>query len=215
MPEALACIGRIGLRGIDWILRRYYGVYPFTFEQGCILRLSWGRSSEEQQLSDGTCVRPGDPLVHIHLWNERLKDLPQDRASLAWGRDLVRMLTSSLSMLAAHLDEVQRGQSVVALRGEFGLLTHLWAARVIAVPLGFDVVLKELPGLRVWRRAFWDNFYSYLLLWVFGPASMRGKRLANLNRVVIWMSRERLIERYGRGPSEAQAAWHAERSEVS
>jgi hypothetical protein len=118
-------------------------------------------------------------------------------------------------MLAAHLDEVQGGQSVVALRAEFGFLTNLRAARLIAVPLGFDVVLKELPGLRVWRRAFWDNFYSYLLLWVFGPPSLQGKRLASLNRVVIWMSRERLIERYSRRLSVAEAAWHIERSAVS
>jgi hypothetical protein len=118
-------------------------------------------------------------------------------------------------MLAAHLGEVQGGQSVVALRAEFGFLTDLQAARLIAVPLGFDVVLKELPGLRMWRRAFWDNFYSLLLLWVFDPASLQGKRLASLNRVVIWMSRERLTERYSRRPAEAEAAWHTERSAVS
>ena len=205
----------MGICGIDWILRRVYGVSPFSHEPGCILRLAWGRSSEEWQLSDGTCVRPGDPLVHLHLWNERLKDLPQDRASLGWGRDLMRMLASSLSMLAAHLGEVQGGQSVVALRAEFGFLTDLQAARLIAVPLGFDVVLKELPGLRMWRRAFWDNFYSLLLLWVFDPASLQGKRLASLSRVVIWMSRERLTERYSRRPAEAEAAWHTERSAVS
>lgn len=210
VSAVLARIGRAGIRGIDWILRRYYGVYPFTYEPGCIFRLAWGRSREERQLSDGTRIQPGDPLIHLHLWNERLKDLPQDRTSLAWGRDLVRMGTSSLSMLAAHLSAVERGHSVVALRGESGFLTDLRAAKLIAVPLGFDVVLKELPGLRVWRRAFWDNFYSYLLLWAFGPASMRGKRLASLNRVVIWMSRERLFERYGREPSEAAVAWRTE-----
>ncbi len=215
MSEELARIGRMGIQGIDWILRRYYGVYPFTDREGCILRLAWGRSREERQLSDGTRIQPGDPLVHLHLWNERLRDLPQDRGSLGWGRQLMRMMVSSLSMLAAHLNEIEGGPSVVALSGESGLLTDLRAAKVVAIPLGFDVVLKEPPGLRVWRRAFWDNFYSYLLLWAFGPASMRGKRLASLNRVVIWMSRERLFERYGRGPSEVVAAWRTEGGAVA
>lgn len=104
---------------------------------------------------------------------------------------------------------------MVALRAEFGFLTNLRAARLIAVPLGFDVVLRELPGLRVWRRAFWEDFCSYLLLWVFGPPSLQGERLASLNRIVIWMSRERLIERYSRRLSVAEAAWHIERSAVS
>ncbi len=190
-----AAFARLCIRAIDGILRRAYGVRPFTHEAGCILRVSYGPSPRDASLRDGTVVRTGDPIVHLHLWNERLLKLFRRNTSLGWGRYLLQQSTRSLELLACHLGQ-RAPQGYVALRGELSFVTQLRSIRPALERLGFEVVLKEAPGWRVWRRAFWDNFYSYLLLWTFGPQSLRGKRLGALQRVEVWMSRAELLARY-------------------
>jgi hypothetical protein len=74
----------------------------------------------------------------------------------------------------------------------------LEVAGPILSPLGFNVKPVERPRGRFWRRAFWDNLYSYLLMWTFNPKSLQGKELTNLLRAELWISRERLRERYGK-----------------
>ncbi|MEW6567367.1 MAG: hypothetical protein AB1449_04200 [Chloroflexota bacterium] len=192
-----AALARLAIRGIDWLLRKAYGVAPFSHEPECILRISPGSSRRAVVLSDGTQVKPGDPIVHLHLWNERLRDLPNVSDSLGWGRLLLHQGALSLQLLARYLEVQSAAAHYVALRGEPGFVTDLRSARAALERLGFEVFLKESPGFRLWRRAFWDNFYSFLLLWTFGPHTMKGKELGRLQRLEIWMSRARLTECYG------------------
>lgn len=193
----LARLARLVIRGIDFIVRRAYGVAPFSQDAGCFIRIALGRSSRSVVLFDGVRVERGSAIVHLHLWNERLLDLPRAHDSLGWGLEVLHHAEYSLHLLARCLDDDPAAAAWVALRGEFGFVTELQPAKSILERLGFDVALKEAPGFRIWRRAFWDNFYSFLLLWTFGPHGLRGKRLGRLQRVEIWMSRARLIERYG------------------
>lgn len=188
----LAALGRLGVRALDSILRRAYGVRPFSEDPDCILRVAFGSSPRDVRLSDGTLIRCGDPVVHLHLWNERLAALPRERGSLGWGSSLLRLVSHSLHLLAYHL-ESGPGVAAVAVHGEMGFVTQLRSVHAVLQRLGFDVKLKEAPGWRVWRRAFWDNFYSYLLLWTFSPGGLRGKRLGELCRVEVWMSRAQLL----------------------
>ena len=49
-----------------------------------------------------------------------------------------------------------------------------------------------------WRfTEFWQNFYSYALIWTFNPNSLRGKPLSAIERLDLFMSRKMLRERYG------------------
>ncbi|MGB9880103.1 MAG: hypothetical protein ACPLRM_05000, partial [Anaerolineae bacterium] len=67
------------------------------------------------------------------------------------------------------------------------------ALRVRAQSLGFDLVLREIPGLRFWTGAFWAQLWAWWLMWAFNPASLRGKRLRDLGVVDLWMSRAALL----------------------
>lgn len=200
----LAALARLGVRALDGIVRRAYGVRPFTGEPACILRISFGPSPRDGRLQDGTRIRKGDPIVHLHLWNERLLALPWERSSLGWGRLVLQQAAHSLQLLAHHLHSGP-GSSAVAVRGELGFVTQLRSIRPVLERLEFDIWLKEAPGWRVWRRAFWDNFYSYLLLWTFGPHSLKGKKLRELWRVEAWMSRAELLARFGGGGGRASS----------
>ena len=196
--KPVLAIGRLLIYGIDGILRSRFGVKPFTNDPACILRISSERSQQELLLSDGTRVQRGDSLIGLHAWNERLRDRGSKDGPLAWGRFLLRGLTSSLRLLARDVATNTTLANAVALRAEFSFATDLQQASDIARRLGFDLVLLDQPGGRVWRKAFWDNFYAYGLMWAYSPQSLKGKRLSDLNRVQIWMSCSRLVELYGR-----------------
>lgn len=170
---------------------------PFTQDPACILRISSEQSQQELLLSDGTRIRRGDPLIGLHAWNERLREGELNERPLAWGRLLLRGLTSSLRLLGDHVAANPGLSTAVALRAELSFVTDLRQASDIFSRLGFDLVLLDQPAARFWRRAFWDNFYAYGLMWAYTPASLTGKRLSDLKRVQIWMSCKRLAGLYG------------------
>lgn len=185
-----------GIRGIDWVLRYAYRVRPLSDDPDCILRVSPGKASCSLRLSDGTSVRPGDPLANIHLWNERLLRLGGDNAPVAWGVTTFHHFRASLLQLARRLRDDTDLRHVVAVCGHLSFVTDLDKARRLFTALGFDLVLVDRPGLRIWRPAFWDNLFASWLMWAFNPASLHGKKLANLVRAHIWISREQLLRGY-------------------
>ena len=195
--NSLAALGRRGIQAIDRIVRIIYKITPLSDEPDCILRISRSRSKQRVRLSDGVEVAPGDPLILLHLWNERVPDLIQYYETLDWSRLIIRRFMTSLTMLNTYLSHQSWGSDIVAMRGEFGFLIRLEGANPIAARIGLDLVPLEPPGLHIWRRAFWDNLYSYVLMWAFNPQSLRGKHLAKLVRAELWISRGRLKQLYG------------------
>lgn len=197
-----AALGRYAIRAIDWIIRFAYQVKPYSEDPDCILRISPSQSKRQIHLSDGVQVQVGDPILALHFWNERLERLPQDRTSLGWRCFFLQRCKISFHMLAAYLDQHPQIGDRLALRGEFGFVTDLRPAETFYNQLGFDVFLKERPGGRFWRRAFWDNVFSYALLWAFRPRSLQGKHLTKLIRVEIWISRGQFMQLYGEGHTQ-------------
>jgi hypothetical protein len=61
---------RLLVWGLDAILRRVYGVWEFTQNPQCILRVSVERIPLAFTLSDGTVLHKGDLCCVTHLWNE-------------------------------------------------------------------------------------------------------------------------------------------------
>jgi len=44
---------------------------------------------------------------------------------------------------------------------------------------------------------FWENFYTWMLMWTYNPGSLRYRGLWGLRRAEIWMSAEEFLRRYG------------------
>ncbi len=185
-----------GVRLIDSILRIFYRIETFSEAPACLLRVSRGHSRADLTLSDGWEIRTNDPVLDVHLWNERLVTLLAQTSGMGFANRLLDDFRSSLRLLAADQERESSPHAGLPLRAEFGFMTDLRAANLTLNRLGFDVLLKERPGMRFWHRAFWDNVYSYMLALAFNPDHMRGKRLADLLRIQIWMSPERLKQKY-------------------
>lgn len=193
------------VRRFDALLRRLLGVYEFTQDERCLLRLGRGRCRRPIRLADGTTLARGDPLLTIHLWNERLPPMPAGGADVAWVVRFLEAWACSLDLLAEYwrtrpeLAACRALQGVFALPGKANRRAHERALH----RLGFEIVyLRRTP----WRRFtdFWENLYNWAILWAYNPASLRWRRLLELERCQLWMPRSRLLPAGGEESGQPQ-----------
>jgi ceramide glucosyltransferase len=188
------------VRGLDTLLRRYYGIYEFSHEEGCLFRLSIVPSPEALTLADGTRIHKGESIGELHLWNEHMPQVPKEGADLAWALTFWRRMLRTLSDLAVYVEIEPSFRDIKAFcgTGPFDSRDGLVHLADPAERVGFDVVSPDDeagPGQRF--IDFWKNLYVYGLIWTFNPASLKGKRLRGLKRVQLWISRGVLIARHG------------------
>lgn len=194
----VANFSRAGVRAIDLALQRHYRLFLFSEAPACILRLTPTVSARAVTLRDGTGVARGEPILELHLWNERLPALPRNGATLTWGVTFVRRTRYSLRLLADYLVREPQFIQIRALHAELGFLEldQFPEMHRLVEHLGFEFVVGEAPGWRVWRYAFWQNVFSWWLMWTFNPASLAGKHFGKMARGELWLSRAVLIQKY-------------------
>lgn len=192
-------LARLALRGLDALVSQGNGIWRFSEDPACILRVARGRAHASVRLSDGTEVQPGAAVGELHLWSERLPKIPPEGPDLAWAAHTWRLWKGSLRTLARCLEADPRLRDVCAFQGESVFLARdafPWVR--LFQRAGFDVL--RLPKTRSpWERfaAFWENGYAWALIWTYNPGSLRRKDFFRLERVQIWISRERLCALYG------------------
>lgn len=196
---------RSAIRAFDALLRRCYGIQEFSQKEECLLRIAIGRSRTDVMLSDGTRVRRGEPIGELHFWNERIPPMPDGGPDLAWAFAFERRLARSLVELAAEVESNPRLRGLKAFRGvtSFGSQDGLHQVARLAEQWGFELVDQQKPR-GIFRRfaSFWENLYTWWIIWAFNPASLKGKSLWRLQRGQLWISRETLLRRYGRRERE-------------
>ncbi len=194
----ISAIGRAAVRGLDTLVRRAYHVREFTQDEGCILRTALGRSAREITLSDGTRIEKGEVVGELHLWNEHLPRMDEEGPSLEWALKTYRLLIASLKRLAAYLEDEPQFESVRAFRGEAAFSKESLEGSALFERLGFDLVRTDRAGKLKRFGEFWENVYAWGLIWTFNPGSLRRKEFFHLERAQLWISRQALLERYGR-----------------
>ncbi len=191
-------IGRAAVRGLDVLVRRAYHVREFTQDENCILRIALGRSAKDMTLSDGTRIEKGEVVGELHLWNERLPRMDEEGPSLQWALTTYRLWRASLKKLTAYLENDPQFENIRAFRGESALLKDDLEGSALFERLGFDLVRRNRTSRLERFAEFWENLYTWWLVWTFNPGSLRSKNLSRMERAQIWISRRALIEKYGR-----------------
>jgi len=191
-------IGRAAVRGLDVLVRRAYHVREFTQDENCILRIALGRSAKDMTLSDGTRIEKGEVVGELHLWNERLPRMDEEGPSLQWALTTYRLWRVSLKKLTAYLENDPQFENIRAFRGESALLKDDLEGSALFERLGFDLVRRNRTSRLERFAEFWENLYTWWLVWTFNPGSLRSKNLSRMERAQIWISRRALIEKYGR-----------------
>jgi len=176
-----------------------YGIYEFAPEDDCIVRIAFRKSDRELTLSDGTRILQGETIGELHLWNEHIPPMPKEGPDLAWGLQFHRLMRRSLAELVRYIESAPEWKGIRAFRGESAVDAQegLQQATELLGRLGFDLLPlgRSISRLKPFLE-FWENIYLWGLIWTFNPASLKGKRLLDLQRCQIWISRRRLLERY-------------------
>jgi hypothetical protein len=120
--------GSVGL--FDSVLRAYYGVYEFTDDPRCVLRVGLGQARASVSLSDRTRVEYGDLVGTLHWWNEHLPRYLRDGPDFRWACAMRDRILHSLRSLAAYVESESAWRQPHAFLGDAALSTRLGISQV-------------------------------------------------------------------------------------
>jgi len=188
---------RLLIRRFDNWLSRVEGVEVFTDDPRCILRIQTGRLDQTITVSDRVIPR-GARAVFLHFWNERMPLIPPGGPDLSYGLKLQRLFLLSMKLIAAHI----QGEAALGEIQAVGGITTFVApegadgGRASFQHFGFTIFPRR-------RKAgafgeFWENVYTWWLLWTYNPVSATYRRMRDMQRTEFWMSREGFVARFGK-----------------
>jgi len=163
-----------------------------------MFRAQRGKADCELRLSDGTHVRPGDPVLNLHLWNEHVPAIGPHGIGMAWARETTRRVEVSMIALARHLKWTRGLSDIVAIRGDMRLGTADQDGQLgrLAAHYGFEPagLGSEEFGLAALKR-FAENIFICMLVLAANPAALRAPVLRRGHKLV-YLSRAALETRY-------------------
>lgn len=183
------------IRAFDGWLAQTEGVFEFTQAPDCILRLRQGRARETVRLAQAV-IPAGAPILEIHLWNERIPPIPSAGADMAWAGWMTRRLIGSLRLVADHMLHEPGMEAIRAVSGVTVLVDSPLdsSGGSILTRLGFTL---RTHHNRLGRFGeFWENLYTWWLMWTFNAVSLRRRSLLGLRRVEFWMEAEAFLRRH-------------------
>jgi hypothetical protein len=184
---------------LDPILRRRIGIFEFSSDERCILRISIHAIDRTVQLSDGTRIAKGDLFGDIHWWNEHMQDRWEKGKGLRSANEFKRNLLISLRQLAGFVRSVPEYRRVRAFRGvnSFGGRNGLVDLSDFAGHWGFELIMGNRPeGFLSRFIDYWERVYLLMLIRVYSFTPSKARRLGELKKGEIWISRSNLLRRY-------------------
>lgn len=193
------------VHGLDALLRRAYGVFEFSHSRDCILRLQVATASHPLSFSEGA-IPAGEKVLVIHVWNEHMLAMPPGGPDLAWTKKMFQAFLKSLGELADYIISEPAMGNVRAVGGISVLLFSgdRSSGAKFMQKLGFTIMPYTNPLGRFGK--FWEDFYSWMLMWTYNPGSVRYRHLMGFERAEFWMPVEEFVQKYGR-----MEGWKGER----
>jgi hypothetical protein len=196
----------------DAVIRTWYGVYEFTDDPSCVLRVGLSPARATISLSDGTRIQMGELVGTLHFWNEHLPRYPVHGPDLRWACIVRNQVLHSLRALAVYVESEPAWRHV---RGEAALPTRLGIPQVrrVAERFGFERVSTDFP-LRRRLHAFGESFTLWALTRAFNPAAIQRQPFLR-DHHELWISRPSLLDRYARPRGRTVSARAIELTAVS
>lgn len=191
---------------LDCTLRRRQGIYEFTQDPACLLRLSRIRAERDVNLSDGTQVRAGDVVGDLHQWNEHLPIIPADGPAMKWAIELQNGLYHSFRQLATYVASEPSMQHIEAFHAASSFIGRHGNSQVSRMVRRFGVEMVDRPrraGPLARLHDFGENILLWMLARAFVPPSAKGKLILSRPRQELWISRRALLAKYGPGATQA------------
>lgn len=187
---------RAVIRRFDQFLARQYGLFNFCDEPDCVLRLQVS-TSPHRLCFPNQLVEAGEKVLLLHLWNEQIPAVSKEGIDLAWVKNMQRSFLKSLRAVGTYMQTEPCMADIRAVGGETVLMlvgTRHSGERFME-RLGFYVEPYEAPLGRFGE--FWENFYSWFLMWAYNPSSLQTRKFSGMQRGEFWMPAEEFLVRYG------------------
>lgn len=162
----------------------------------CLFRAQIARATRDIALPD-TVIPAGEKVLGLHFWNEHMPKIPPEGPTLALALRGSRMVVSSFRVLAREMHRDPRMAGAQALGGA----TVLFAA---GDDSGGEKLFKRLGFTMFPYRSslgrfgeFWENFYTWALMWAYNDFSLRQRHLVALHRTESWIAADEFLRRYG------------------
>ncbi len=187
---------RAGIRFIESLIRKCERSYEYCDDPGCVLRIQLMPSPRQVTLGDKVILK-GDPVLTLHVWNDRMPAIPATGADLQWALQFRRQVIYSFKMLAKVLQDDAVYTPVRAIYGAsalFSSTSHTGGMRLMQ-SFGFTILPYHSPLGKFGE--FWENLFSWWLMYAYNTASMDSRKFWQLERTEIWMDRVEFNRRYG------------------
>lgn len=187
-----ASLERVALAAIlllDRLLRGWLRINEFSESPECVLRASKAYATSALTLPDGTMIEQGEPLLELHLWNERLKESAGTAYGLGWEIRLLKRIRASLMLLAESMEQEPSWAECRIVHARFVGSLHKSDHAVRYLGL-MPMSLPRSLGTRI--HDFFEDFLVVSLIWAFHPAGARLKK-RELKRTELWLTKEHLL----------------------
>ena len=186
---------------IDKRLRRRYHVSEYSNSPDCMCRINLCCAGEQRMLADGTALRPGDRIVLLHLWNEKITKMPAHGPTLGWGKCFRRAFESSLRELDTYLAMGSELNDVVAVRAIISIAAPRQRDRLsrLVERLGFEIIAMPQPSWFGRVQRLGENVLYAMMVYARNPAALHRDALVR-DRIVAYLSRRELKSRFA-GPA--------------
>ena len=197
------------VRAFDRFLCHRQGVFVFWDDPDCLFRAQFMRAPREIVLP-GAVIPAGAEVLGLHFWNEHMPQIAPEGPTVAQAVRGRRMIANTFRALAREMRRDPRMEGVRALGGA----TVLFAAgdgssgERLFTRLGFTVFPYCSPLGRFGE--FWENFYTWALMWAYNAVSLQQRHLLALSRTESWITAGEFLRRYDSdpGPAETMRAAH-------
>ena len=207
---------RGAVQALDWALRERQGIFEYSRDPRCMLRISAGEVAHEVALLNARPVPAGARILDIHFWNEHMAigggpaRLPGAEHSLRFATAIRSRFALSLSELADYLADHAELADVAAIRAKFAYPIHADPGMICDVMsrFGFAPEPAEIRPHLISTYLLIDLFL-WALAWSYNARGVSGLASVRRRRRHFWMSRQMLDTRYGarlRQPRPLRAA---------
>lgn len=177
-----------------WLCRRH-AVLAFSDDPLCILRIQVKPLEHPLDLQ-GVSLPAWAKVLRLHIWNERAPLIPPGGPGLEWALDYRRRLVHSMRLVARQIFMDPGLQGVQAVGGVTAhILLCGGGGKALFERMGFQVIPYYRPAGKFGE--FWENFFTWWLMWAFNPPSTRNRSMFRLQRVEFWMTIGTFMEKYG------------------
>jgi hypothetical protein len=200
-------VGSVSL--VDAVLRSYYGIYEFTDDANCVLRVGLDQARVPVSLADGTEVGVGEPVGTLHFWNEHLPRYTKRGPDLGWACAVRNRVIASLCAFTAYIEDDAAWRGVRAIRAETALSARLGVAQIARVfqRYGFERI-ETHSSLLARLHGLGECFVMWGLTRAFNPAALPRQPFLR-DHHELWISRAALRKRYAhRGKRGATTKAH-------